>query len=244
MKIANEFVGISTNLKLVARDATPVRDELVDFLKRDICPLSPGSATERDIRDIGNVTLVAMEKLSNFIDDQLKDLDVTLKQVQDGTEQVADTVDSVEFTGGSATAVMIPYFIVPALLLVALLLGWFEVYSEGYYCFTTWFLMPLFVLMVIVSYVGAGWVALATEGNADFCSGGSSKTPEGTLQRALWQNNFTEGEFYYDSLMFYSNQCRSESPWDFLEGYYSDLVSTDYTQLGLLLSIENRKPFG
>jgi hypothetical protein len=225
MKISTEFMGISTNLKEVARAATPVRDELVDFLKNDICPLTPGSATESDIRKIGNSTLNAMEQLSNFIDDRLQELDSTLMQVDDATKKVDSAVDSTDFTGGAATAIMIPYFIVPSLLLVTLLLGWFEVYSEGYYCLTTWFLMPLFVLMVMFSFVAAGWVALATEGNADFCSGGGNHTPEGTIERALWQYNLTEGEFYFDSLMFYSKQCQSASPWGFLEGYYTDLVS-------------------
>jgi hypothetical protein len=228
IKIHDEFVDISTSLKRVSLEATPVRDELVNFLKNDICPLSPGSATERDIRQVGSLALVALQDLSDFIEDELTTMNQALLQTRRATDDISKAVEDIQFTGGAATGVMIPYFIVPALLLVALLLGWFEVYSEGYYFFTTWFTMPFFVLMIIFSFLTCGFIVLATEGNADFCAGGTTSSPEGTIQRVLWEYNVTQGSFYYDAIMFYSNQCRPEGPWGFLEGYYADLVSYIY----------------
>lgn len=238
MKIHDEFVRISTSLNGVSRAATPVRDQLVSFLKDDVCPLAPGSATEMNIRQIGRNTLDALEDLSNFIEDELIDVDNALKTVQKTTEYVDKVVQKTSFTGPAAAAVMIPYFIVPALLLVTLLMGWFEVYSEAYYSFSTWFLMPLFVLMVIFAYVATGWAALSTEGNADFCSGGATSTPEGTIQRALWQHNLNGGQLYYDAMMFYSNQCQTDSPWEFLEDYYGDLVSHPSSQRDIFFLLQ------
>jgi len=224
--ITKEFRSISNNLQLVSREATPVRDELVSFLQQDVCPLKPGSSTEQEIRSMASSTLTALEDLSNFIQNELEDLNAALDQSEDVTEDVGDAVDKTEFTGSTASLVMIPYFLVPALLLVALLFGWQEVYAERYYCVITWFLMPLFVLMVMFMYFVCGFAVLSAEGNADFCSGGPSNTPEGTLEAILGQYDVQSGSLYYDTITFYSNQCRTESPWDFLEDYYSDLVRT------------------
>jgi hypothetical protein len=106
---------------------------------------------------------------------------------------------------------------VPAILMVALFMGWLRV--------VTWFLLPFFVLMIMFSYVMTGVFALATECNADFCAGGGDETPEGTLDQIMMQFNKTKGSFYYDMATFYASQCQTEGPWGFLEGYYGDLVS-------------------
>jgi hypothetical protein len=227
IKIHSEFVAISVSLRRVARTATPVRDELVEFLnKEDICPLNPGSSVETDIRKIGDSTLIAMEDLVNFIEDKLELIvNKALDQVREVTRKVESATDSTNLTDGAAAGVMIPYFFVPALLMVALFMGWFEVHSEGYFCFVTWLLLPLYVLMIMFSYAMAGFAALATEGNADFCAGGADERPEGTINRIMMQYNLTQGNFYYDTVTFYASQCQTEGPWGFLEGYYGDLVS-------------------
>ena len=36
VKIHDEFTGITTNLKMIGTDATPIRDELKDFLQQDV----------------------------------------------------------------------------------------------------------------------------------------------------------------------------------------------------------------
>ena len=43
----------------------------------------------------------------------------------------------MKFTTGAVVGVMLPYLIIPALLLVGLFLGWTESYFEEYYFFTT-----------------------------------------------------------------------------------------------------------
>mmetsp|Transcript_1347 Transcript_1347/g.1877 ORF Transcript_1347/g.1877 Transcript_1347/m.1877 type:complete len:559 (-) Transcript_1347:99-1775(-) len=225
LKIHDEFVGISTNLKQVAREATPVRDELVDFLKNDVCPLKPLSSTETQVRILGNVTLSAMEKLDDFIEEQLKDLDEALELVEKASNDVDEAVKKTDFTGAAAAGIMVPFFIIPALLSVTLYFAWFEVYSEAYYCFTTYLLMPVFIVMVIFAYVAAGFVVLSAEGNADWCSGGAKSAPEGTIGQIMKQHELSKGMFYFDVISFYTNQCRTDSPWEFLEGYHFDLTT-------------------
>jgi hypothetical protein len=225
IKIHGEFVGISANLKDVANEATPVRDELVKFLENDICPLAPNSATETQVRDLGASTLQAMVELDNFIANDLMNVDEALSEVLGATEDVDKSVQAAQFTGAESAAILLPYLILPSFLVVALIMGWCDVYSEGYYFFITWFILPLFVLMVILAFVAAGFVVLTAEANADFCSGGMENTPEAAIDAILAQYNQTDEKLFYKAVTFYANQCTTSNPWDFLQNYYTKLVS-------------------
>jgi hypothetical protein len=225
IKIHDEFVGISTNLKDVAQKATPVRDELVKFLKDDICPLTPDSATEAQVRSLGSSTLKAMVELDNFIANDLKDVDEALSEVRGATEDVDKAAQAAQFTGAGSAAILIPYLIVPSFLGVALIMGWCNIYSEGYYFFITWFILPIFLLMIILAYVAAGFVVLTAEGNADFCSGGSEDTPEASIDAILAQYNQTPDKLFYNVVTFYANQCTTSNPWAFLQNYYAQLTT-------------------
>lgn len=240
IKIHDEFVAISSNLKTISRQATPVRDQLVEFLSGDVCPLVPGE--NGSLRQVAKGALDALTELSNFIADELELVNKGLRQLAKANNQVDEAVEQVEFTTGAAVGIMIPYYIVPALLMVTLILGWTETYVEGYYCFTTWFTMPFFIIMVIFCYVGCAWVVLATEGNADFCSGGVENTPDATVQNILGQYDLTAGSVYYDAVMFYSHQCKIDGPWGFLENYYDDLTTARTTLNGMAQAIVDVTP--
>jgi hypothetical protein len=76
-----------------------------------------------------------------------------------------------------------------------------------------------------LAYVAAGFTVLTAEANADFCSGGMEDTPEATINAILAQYNQTDENFFYKAVTFYTNQCTTSDPWDFLQTYYSQLVS-------------------
>ena len=224
IKIHDELVLISGNLKSVSHDATPVRDQLVRFLQQDICPLNPGSATESAVRNMGNSTLTAMIQLNDFIANQLSEVDQALSQVQYATGRIHKVVTSLTFTGGQAAAILIPFLLIPIFFIIALLMGWCGVYSEAYYFFITWIVLPIFIAMIMFSYFASAWSVVGTEGNADFCSGGVQNTPEATINNILQQYNVTADAFFFDVIRFYTNQCTTADPWGFLEGYFNELV--------------------
>lgn len=230
IKIHNEFVGISTNLKDVADAATPVRDGLVKFLETDICPLAPNSATEAQVRSLGASTLTAMIALDNFIANDLKNVDKALTEVDGATEDIDTLVQAAQLTGAQSAGIIIPFLIVPSFLAVALIMGWCDVYSEGYYFFITWFILPLFFLMIILAFLAAGFTVMTAEANADFCSGGAEDTPEATIDAILAMYNQTDERFFYKAVTFYTNQCSASDPWDFLQNYYTQLVSERRTK--------------
>lgn len=236
VKIHDELSSITTNLRSVAREATPVRDQLVNFFENEICPLTPGSEIEQQVLSLGEDTLRAMSDLSNFMENELIDVQDALEETRIATGDIADAVDGTQFTGPKTAAILVPLLIVPCFLLVALFMGWCEVYYEWYYCFIQWFILPLFVVMVMFAFFASAFGALGTEGNADFCSGGISNTPEETIHMVLREYGQTKGNFYYNAVTFYASQCQSAvNPWEFLQDYYGQLVCT------LLIVFQSRR---
>jgi hypothetical protein len=223
IKIHDELVTLTANMKNISRRATPIRDQLVTILEQDICPSHPGTMTESTVRDIGNQTLHGLRHLDNFIADHMQQIDTALVQVQHTTTQINQVVSHTQFTGPQVTAMIFPFFVVPAFVLVAVLMGWFDVFSEGYYTIMTWFIIPLMSLMTAFAFFAAGWILVTIQGNSDFCY-----DPLDNIQRILARYGMEQGQqLYYDVAMFYSNQCTTtttSNPWTLMEIFYGQLV--------------------
>mmetsp|Transcript_4514 Transcript_4514/g.8330 ORF Transcript_4514/g.8330 Transcript_4514/m.8330 type:complete len:558 (-) Transcript_4514:63-1736(-) len=222
IKIHDEFSSLAQYLKDVSRAATPVRDELVNILQQDICPLQPGSMAEATVRSVGYETLGGLQQLDDFIASELEDVQFALDQVENATTQVNVAVSKVQFTGAQVTAIMFPYFVIPAFIIVGVVMAWYDIFSEGYYFFLTWIILPVMILMTMFAFVASGWVVMSVEGNSDFCY----PTPEYNVPKIMEQYGLQPGQLYYDVVMFYAQQCLdNNNPWAFLEEYHGQLTN-------------------
>lgn len=257
-KIEAEMETIITNLRTNSEQAKPIKNAIVDFLSQDICPLKPGSATESRIRSIGNDANLVMIELDDFVLSDYESVIQGLQQTKITTTKIAQA--NPQFDSIKTTAVIIPYFIIPAVIFIAVGMGYYDVFSEGFYTVLTWCILPILVLLTIAAIVGAGWIAFAIEANSDFCYPSPEQTIYNILTRqfpnatrpsmsaSLEQidtgvplssvNSFSDSSaadgiptfdnFFYDTVLFYSNQCdttKVKNPWLFLESHYDDLVS-------------------
>ena len=93
--IEREVQQIVTTLQVVAAKTTPIRDELVDFLKRDICPLEPGSDTEDMVRSVGEDTYDAMNELDDFISGYLENVESGINQTSQFTGRIENILDQL-----------------------------------------------------------------------------------------------------------------------------------------------------
>ncbi|KAG7338841.1 hypothetical protein IV203_012789 [Nitzschia inconspicua] len=228
IKIHDEFQVLATNLKDVSRRANPVRDQLMSILRQDICPLRPGTPTETTVKNMGNETLQGLEQLGDFLNEQLSTVDTALAKIQHSTTQVNLAIEKTQFNGPLVTAILFPFFVVPAFVLVAVLMGWWDVFSQGYYTFMTWCIMPLMAILTAVAFFGAGWVLVSLQGNSDFCY-----APQDNIAQILARYEWQPGQLYHDAVVWYTQQCDTTAngnittnPWTFLEVYQQQLQQT------------------
>jgi len=248
--IEKEVQQIVTTLQVVSAKTTPIRDELVDFLKRDICPLEPGSDTEDQVRSVGEDTYDAMIELDDFIEGYLNDVGSGVNQTTKFTDGIQGIVDMAQFTNNwKVSAVMFPYFIVPAFILVAVCMGWFDVFNEGFYTFITWMVLPMLILLTIFAIITSGWLVIFLQGNTDLCMPSPENTILNILNTVELDPDSSDGEpkdengpsdnFFFDVMIFYTQQCTTANPWQFMEGHYADLARGSNILGEFLRSIED-----
>ena len=51
-------------------------------------------------------------------------------------------------------------------MLVGVILAWLDKDIRAYQCFLSWFILPLFIIMIVVSYIACGAIAIAASANA------------------------------------------------------------------------------
>lgn len=215
ISIHDEFLVTIWRLKDAGSNADNIRFNIEDFLKQDLCLLQPNSA----ITDV----LEPIESLGGFLDEEIEGLIANLKIVEKATSLIDDKLGRADLTGTTPTFVVVFFCLVTLSLSFALLLGWYEVFSESYYFLVTWFALPVFVLFVIAAFIGAGGVLMLGQANSDWCLGDPFQSPEGSIYSIMQRRGMEKSALYYQTVQFYSSQCRDENPWQFLEGFYGDM---------------------
>jgi hypothetical protein len=254
INIHDESIRILNNLVDVSSRAIPIRQELItSFLQQGgevvVCPLNSQSQTETRIRDVADDTLRGLQQLDDFdvvVGGNLTQVQIALQQLDVTTRQVTQVTSNLEeFTTTNSAVViaiiMIPYFVIPAFIIVAVWMGWYDVFLERYYTFMTWFMVPLMIVLTIFAFVAASWTALALQGNSDFCA---NPNPTTAIQNILQQYPSIQPgtSFYYDVINFYITQCDAstttgsgdggsttssdhlDNPWMFMQTYNEALV--------------------
>mmetsp|Transcript_3085 Transcript_3085/g.8361 ORF Transcript_3085/g.8361 Transcript_3085/m.8361 type:complete len:720 (+) Transcript_3085:382-2541(+) len=246
--IESDVKDIVTTLQVVSAKTKPIRDELVDFLKRDICPLEPGTDTEDMIRSVGEDTYDAMSELDDFIEGYLDDVESGADQTSRFTDRIKTFVEYAQFTNNWKVAVVLfPFFIVPSFILVAVCMGWFDVFSESFYTFLTWVILPLLIIQTIIAVVSSAWIVIVLQANSDLCMPKPDNTivnildtvelePDSSVSR---DDNGPNDNFFYDIMVFYTSQCTAPNPWLFLQGHYTDLARGKSILGEFLQSIED-----
>jgi len=91
--------------------------------------------------------------------------------------------------------------------------AWANMSSSEYQMVLSYFCMPLFTCLIIISSVGAIAFAVFAVINADACSGGENPgTPDGTILAVLNKFPIEPDSFLHKTVTYYTQGCQAESP--------------------------------
>jgi len=124
-----------------------------------------------------------------------------------------------------------PKFVFPILfgtlcffLSIGVILAWRGKDIGKYQCFLSWFILPLFTVLIAASLVLAAFIGVGASANADFCSGGEADSPDGTFNEILNLNGYSEDDSVYRIFTFYVDKCKEgDQLVFFLDEYKDDL---------------------
>lgn len=178
---------IRTGLRDSIELASSVRTQLVQELDAPVfCPADPSvqnSDIGRQVLDTAQQAIALLSDLDDFYDTPLAEAESALDKVEKGSAQVQDAVGGVDLTDWRILLVLVPYVVVPALLVAGVIISFFDVSFSIYICVTNWFLLPLFIIMTMVAVGVASGMMIVAGMNSDFC------LPVSVSQRFMeWEN--------------------------------------------------------
>jgi len=200
-EIADLIVESADKVIAFGENTVGLKDNIIAELDQQICaPDGSGGAADQFDNAAAQVVII-------------------LGQLQDfskgGLSQLRDTF-SMEFTSvtddlyyGSETGeqyaepmwVAIPIIIFGVILFFGAYLAWQGPYIRPYFAVQTWFIIPIFSVVVIIMAVVLAVTGTVLVANSDVCLGGESKTPEGfieiVLQKAGLEGDAIEASNYY-----------------------------------------------
>ena len=237
--IATEADDImNSGLLSVQATASSVRDGIVTELSGDaFCPADPtleNNDSVANIRVQADQAVQLLTSLDNFLGDRIPVVSLAIQQAAKGARQVESATDDVDLTDWEALVVLIPYTIIPCLLVAAAIMAQYDVEFPFLNCAINWFLMPIFIIMVIVCAAVASVMVAAASANSDFCLPGgrpdmdtySGLSPDTTVYRFLDRKQIDQSALVRQVADYYVKQCQNATdPFDFFKSYIPTLVS-------------------
>jgi hypothetical protein len=212
---------LQEGVRNVQSGAIKIRDSLSSELTRDaFCPANPdleGYAEAAQLRAKADEAVQQLTLLDNFLGDQVESLSQAIDSVGKGAQEVERKTDEINLTTWQAMLFLIPCTIVPALLVAATIMAMFDVHFPIFNRVINWFLLPLFIIMVVVSaLVSTAWIAIGSA-NSDFCLPGTlpsdkydPNSPDGAVYRMLDRSGYSDpSNLVRQVAQYYVEQCEN-----------------------------------
>jgi hypothetical protein len=220
-----EINRIIDDLKGLASKSVNTRDVLTKTLGGlgRICILEADGGANPALDDQLTSFVDLLNSLGNFTFDETSDL-------EDATQELSNQMDSVTTTSGNidlgdwqALVILIPYIVVPVLLVIGVILAWLSIDVPKVRCFLKWLVFPIFIFLVIFAYSLASGILMAASGNADFCSGGKELSPDQTVLEIFYELGYSDDDLIVKIVRYYVSQCFSADPFAFLTAYADEI---------------------
>lgn len=228
--IVSSAERIASSLQVVGDSSKSIRTTLIDNLG-NLCPSTDALQSEIgiDLEAQAQTAIDLLQQLNDFVSGDLQSLQKGIATAKALTEDIDTATTNIAIYDWQSLLILIPWILVPSFMLVGVLMATCYVSNEVFECILSWFLTPLLIVMTIFSIGLASAVSLAAVGNADFCSGGTTKTPNESVDAILINQGYSTSDVLYQAIKFYTNQCTDASgnPFYFIEGYAEQIASAD-----------------
>jgi hypothetical protein len=216
--------------------AGAIRTQISDqFAGQAFCPADPtleNSVLGLDVSGQADEALLLLDRLDNFTSDDLASLKDGVLSVSSRSMDVIDYTEDIDLNDWESLLILIPYIVVPSVLLSACVMAFFDVeYHPLLLHAIHWFFMPLFIIMNVVAFLTAGLMIIGAGANADFClpGGQPDASPDQTILQILELEGYGPESKVFAIFQYYIQKCIEgiEDPFLFLRQYMADVVEID-----------------
>lgn len=232
--ITSDIDDFMIQMTVVEDNATAVGRSLLGSLGGAQClELRPGREAEmKEVIAALEASLIALNGLKPT-EDQTEEFKNATTYIDEQVGEAGKEAENLTIGDWQSLLVIIPYMIVPGSLLLGVCIAWFDVDLPWLRLVLSYILLPIFIIQVIFAYSFSAALLIAASANADFCSGGETRTPDGTILSILIRKGFKDDDLVFRIAEYYIDQCVDSElyPFDFLERYQLQ-ISASLEKLG------------
>lgn len=232
--------GISISLSSIGQSTAQVRDELSQNLG-NFCPAEPNilALTGIDFDALASQAISLLDQLGDFIENDVNTFQEEIRSAQETSALVGNTVDNIQANDWQALVVLIPYLSLAVFLVIGVFMAWCRRSNLIGTYLLTWLVLPLFILCIIVAFLASAFICLTAVSNADACSGGADKTPDGTVYAVLDAQGLDPQSLQYRAIRYYIEQCTvADDPFGFIRDYQQQIETAQATVATLSDSLQ------
>lgn len=222
--LSREASDILNSVEEVRETAVRIKEALVTELNgENFCPgsdLLQDSGASTVIVDQANEAIPYLSQLENFAGEDLDGLGSAADELQSGASTVQQETEKLDLTSWQSLIILIPFTIVPAILMSATILAMFDAQFRLFTCLVNWVIFPLFFILVIVACVTSTIMITAVGVNADFCLPKDQNGPptvDTTVLNVLQLQGYPNTTMEYKLAEFYITNCQTRDPFEKIE---------------------------
>jgi hypothetical protein len=207
LDLASKAVSDSSDIiERFLQDAQDVTNALPDDLGL-VCP-SWGTGEITDITDLKN-ELATVSYDSTPFDDFEKLIDDAISK--EDRDDFLDTYDDIKGWVNLSIWWAVPTMVFSVVLLIPLIRAsvFKKPFGKRANCVFNWMVWPLYIIVTIGNLVLASALNIILFINTDFCTGGKTENPEGTLRELIFEDGESSDEFI-DYYVF--ERCQTANP--------------------------------
>ncbi|KAL7579429.1 hypothetical protein ACA910_014093 [Epithemia clementina (nom. ined.)] len=250
-KIAEStIVLINRGMRDLSKSAQTLRGIIIEDMGKDadFCPADPtssGSEVARDMKQTKDGVVDFLFELQNFKDDLLAELEDAMGVVAEGTKDITDEAGDINVNDWQSLIVILPYTMLPSLMIVAATLAMFDVSSCFFSCLINWLVLPLFILVTMGAFAVAGGMSIMAGINSDFClpGGRPGSSPDESILSIMRVLGYEENFLPYQVANFYIRQCTLNvtDPWLDIRKYEPTLVNSLNSLRDMITKLTNEE---
>ena len=216
---------INANLKRVAVNTTQVKNEFLQLLSNggDVCVNQADADQTSGLNDLIQTLQTGLRGMGNFSLNDTAGVDNTVAVLMNTSSDVTNSAENINLGDWQALVILIPYILFPCLFLVGVALAWLDIDIPQVRWVLSYFVLPIFIIMVVFAYSFASAILIAASGNADFCSGGAQQNPDVTVIEILQNMGHEPDSLLVRAVQYYVGQCVSDDPFAFISYYAEEL---------------------
>jgi hypothetical protein len=226
-RLLGQAEQISVKLDEVGDSAIEIRNNTMKALN-NLCPANPNitDTLGMDVMGIAAQAKSDLTMLANFIKDGLETLNENLVILRNYTTSASRATHTIEFWDWQMKLLCSGLFILPLFLIAGVFLALLELDVRPYQAFLVYFFMPLFMAVIIASFIICCAMLPISAATADACSGGGDihGGPDDTVLTIYRNLMGDDTGTIFNFVAYYTQRCDPQYyPFDFLGIYLSDL---------------------